>query len=96
MADTFYRYLLLLRAIPPAPNRVDTLRLTRQLHSHGIHVSRRTVQRDLERLSQHLPLDCNDKTRPYGWAWLSSARAAREGADGLREVVLKVAGSVRR
>ena len=93
MADTFYRYLLLLRAIPRAPHRVDTLRLTRQLHDEGIHVSRRTVQRDLERLAQHLPLDCNDKTKPYGWAWVT--RLPNTG-EALRDVVVRAAGSLRR
>lgn len=32
-----------------------------------VQVKRRTVERDLETLSLVFPLDCNDKSKPFGW-----------------------------
>jgi len=32
-----------------------------------VQVGRRTVERDLETLSLVFPLDCNDKSKPFGW-----------------------------
>ncbi|HMR07622.1 MAG TPA: WYL domain-containing protein [Polyangiaceae bacterium] len=83
MADTFLRYLVLLGEIPRAPRRIGAGDLTLRLESHGIRVTRRTVQRDLERLSSILPIGCNDKTKPFGWAWLANAAADAPQEAGL-------------
>ncbi|MBI3206682.1 MAG: hypothetical protein HYZ29_34420 [Myxococcales bacterium] len=88
MSDTFLRYLLLLREIPDAPKHVDTVTLARRLEDQGIYVTRRTIQRDLERLSSRLPLGCSTATKPYGWAWHES------GSDSIRELVVRVARHV--
>lgn len=90
MSDAFIRYLLLLREIPAAPNHVDTVTLARRLEEQGICVTRRTIQRDLERLSSRLPLECNDAGKPYAWAWHESA------GDSCHELVVRVAKDVER
>lgn len=90
MSDAFFRYLLLLREIPPAPEHIDTATLARRLDERGIRVTRRTIQRDLERLSLSLPLTCNDTSKPYGWAWQES------GDDSFRELVVRAAKHVER
>lgn len=90
MSDSFVRYLLLLREIPTAPKHVDTATLARRLKGHGICVTRRTIQRDLERLSSRLPLHCNDTSKPYAWAWHEG------GGESFRALVLRVAKHVER
>jgi predicted DNA-binding transcriptional regulator YafY len=87
MADNFLRYLMLLREIPRAPRRVDTATLARRLEERGIDVTRRTLQRDLERLSATFPLACDDATKPYGWSWvdgMSRGEKPGPGSDRLR------------
>lgn len=74
MSDAFVRFLLLLQEIPIAPESVDTATLARRLAARGIRVSRRTIQRDLERLSARLPLQCDDASRPFAWGWCERAR----------------------
>ena len=92
MSDTFFRYLLLLREIPVEPRRVDTGTLAQRLEAQGIRVARRTLQRDLERLSQRLPLRCHDNTKPYGWSWVESKPSARATkGETLRAVVARIA-----
>lgn len=75
MSDTFLRYIVLLGEIPCSPRRVGAAELTSRLQTRGIHVTRRTVQRDLERLSSILPIACNDSSKPYRWAWIEHATA---------------------
>jgi predicted DNA-binding transcriptional regulator YafY len=85
MADNFLRYLMLLREIPRAPKRVDTATLARRLEDRGIGVTRRTLQRDLERLSATFPLACDDATKPYGWSWVDgNGRGERSGPGSER------------
>ncbi|MBE7483631.1 MAG: hypothetical protein HS104_27085 [Polyangiaceae bacterium] len=88
--DAFLRYLLLLREIPVAPQHIDTATLALRLEEQGICVTRRTIQRDLERLSSRLPLRCNDASKPYAWAWHEL------GGDSFRELVERVAKHVER
>lgn len=35
-------------------------------------VERKTIERDLLALSDYFPLQCNDKSKPYGWYWAGS------------------------
>ncbi len=77
--------MLILREIPEAPGRVDTLTLAAFLEQRGFQVSRRTLQRDLESMSRVLPLVCDDRKKPYGWSWcpgvdVSLPRVVRRGA----------------
>lgn len=69
MSDTFLRYLLILQELPHSPRRTDSATLARRLEERGLSVTRRTLQRDLEKLSRVLPLECVDATKPYGWSW---------------------------
>lgn len=70
-----YRHWLLLQMIPRAPRRIDTKALEAQLHSLGHEVHRRTIQRDLEKLSEIFPLACDDREKPFGWSWSREAPA---------------------
>ena len=69
MSDTFLRYLLILQELPMAPRRTDCAALASRLEQAGLGVTRRTLQRDLEKLSRVLSIGCSDDTKPYGWFW---------------------------
>lgn len=73
--DTMDRVWLMLTMIPRAPRKIDGATLEAQLVARGYEVSRRTIQRDLERLSGLFPLRCDDRSKPFGWSW-------QEEADG--------------
>lgn len=73
--DTMDRIWLMLGMIPRAPRKIDGATLEAQLVARGYEVSRRTIQRDLERLSGLFPLRCDDRSKPFGWSW-------QEEADG--------------
>jgi hypothetical protein len=48
--------------------------ITARLKDTGYKVSVRTVQRDLNELSEIFPIELNDKNpRDYGWRWLKGA-----------------------
>jgi predicted DNA-binding transcriptional regulator YafY len=71
MADAILRNLKLLRAIPRHPVKSDVARLHRALADAGYRITRRQVQRDLERLSASFPILADVKKRGYarGWSW---------------------------
>lgn len=75
MSDTFLRYLLILQEMPQPPRRTDSAALALRLEELGLRVTRRTLQRDLEKLSRVLPIECTDTTKPYGWSWRPEARS---------------------
>ncbi len=73
-ADTLHRLWALLRLVPRAPRRIDTARLEALLGEEGMDVTRRSVQRDLERLAARFTtLRCDDRDKPFGWYWDGAA-----------------------
>lgn len=65
---------MLLRLVPREPLRTDTRRLEQQLIDEGVVVTRRSIQRDLERLAARFStLKCNAKSKPYQWSWDTKA-----------------------
>ena len=71
--STSYRYLLLLRMIPRYPRKTDTATIAALLERDGISIHRRSIQRDLEKLSQSFAITCDDQHKPYGWYWTADA-----------------------
>ena len=84
--DTTFFALELLRRIPRS-QRITAHELHQQLTNAGIERNVRTIQRQLERLSQHFDLECDDRCRPYGWRW-------RAGSRGLSLAQLSLAESL--
>lgn len=84
--DTTFFSLELLRRIP-RNQRITAHELHQQLMDAGIERNVRTIQRQLERLSQHFDLECDDRCRPYGWRW-------RVGSRGLSLAQLSPAESL--
>jgi len=71
--STSYRHLLLLRMIPRYPRKIDTTTIAALLERDGITIHRRSIQRDLEKLSQSFAITCDDQHKPYGWSWSADA-----------------------
>ena len=76
-SDTLETVLLaveLLRRIPRG-RKVTASELHRQLEDAGIERDLRTIQRQLEMLSEHFEIERDDRTKPYGYRWLEQAKA---------------------
>jgi len=70
--STLLRQWNMLRAIPRPPRFIGTKDLIARLKDAGYQVDMRTVQRDLNRLAEILPLEPNGN-KPQGWRWLANA-----------------------
>ncbi len=76
-SDTLETVLLaveLLRRIPRG-RKVTASDLHRQLKDAGIDRDLRTIQRQLEMLSEHFEIERDDRSKPYGYRWLEQAKA---------------------
>ncbi len=73
MSDTMLRHWHMLRLIPRAPKKVDTASLESHLRGRGFDINRRSIQRDLMKLSAHFPLVVNERSRPFGWTWVKDS-----------------------
>ena len=75
--DTLETVLLaveLLRRIPRG-RKVTASELHGQLKDVGIERDLRTIQRQLEMLSEHFEIERDDRSKPYGYRWLEQAKA---------------------
>jgi predicted DNA-binding transcriptional regulator YafY len=59
----------LLRRIPRG-RKITAAALHRQLQDAGIERDLRTIQRQLEVLSEHFEIERDDRSKPYGYRWL--------------------------
>ena len=76
-SDTLETVLLaveLLRRIPRG-RKVTASDLHRQLKDAGIDRDLRTIQRQLEMLSEHFEIERDDRSKPYGYRWHEQAKA---------------------
>ena len=76
-SDTLETVLLaveLLRRIPRG-KKITASDLHQQLKDAGIERDLRTIQRQLEMLSEHFEIERDDRSKPYGYRWLEQARA---------------------
>ena len=69
--DTLSRQWALMQYLPRKGPGITARELVEQLRQLGFKVTKRTVERDLQDLSRHFGLICNDKGTPYGWHWMS-------------------------
>lgn len=75
-SDTLETVLLaveLLRRIPRG-RKITASELHNQLKDAGIDRDLRTIQRQLEMLSEHFEIERDDRSKPYGYRWLEHAR----------------------
>lgn len=76
-SDTLETVLLaveLLRRIPRG-RKITASELHNQLKDAGISRDLRTIQRQLEMLSEHFEIERDDRSKPYGYRWLEKAKA---------------------
>jgi predicted DNA-binding transcriptional regulator YafY len=73
--ETLVRQLQMLQLIPRSPAQITVSQLTNELSKLDFPVTKRTVQRDLNDIALIMPLECNKKSKPYGWKWAKDAKA---------------------
>ncbi len=73
MSDPLIRQWQMLRLVPRAPRKASTAMLEAQLADRGFEINRRSIQRDLIKLSVDFPLVCDMRSKPYGWSWARDA-----------------------
>jgi predicted DNA-binding transcriptional regulator YafY len=71
-SSTLQRQWNMLRVIPRLPRVIGTSELIARLANAGYDVNLRTIQRDLNTLSEVMPL-ASDQHKPQGWGWLPNA-----------------------
>ena len=75
MSETFARQWAMLKMIPKHPRTIDSVSIRERLRDHGLGATNlRTIQRDLEMLSQSFPIAMVDPgKRPIQWHWTKGA-----------------------
>ena len=74
--ETLTLTLHMLRRIPrQRQNKITAKAMHEQLQSAGIQRDLRTVQRQLDMLSQHFEIERDDRSKPYGYCWKEQAKA---------------------
>jgi len=67
--QTIARQWQLLKLLPDRHPGMSSNQLQQALHQVGHGTSKRTVERDLNELTELFPVRCNSKGTPYGWYW---------------------------
>ena len=70
--DTALLMVELLRRIPRG-RKITTRELHSQLKNAGFERDLRTIQRQLEVLSEHFSIERDERSKPYGYRWLEHA-----------------------
>ena len=65
----------MLRVIPRYPAKITARQVRESLENQDFEVTKRTIERDLQSLSQAFPLVCDDRDKPFGWSWQKNAPA---------------------
>lgn len=89
-AQTISRHWELLQILPNRAPGAEAKHLTAQLIDRGYQVTKRTVERDLQMLSGIFPLQCNDKSSPYGWYWMQDAAINLPGISLMDAISLQL------
>lgn len=73
MSETVLRQLAMLNMIPRAPRKITVKELQDRLNGKGYATTERSIQRDLNTLSQVFSLYCDNRSKPYGWQFTREA-----------------------
>lgn len=71
--DALFRQWHMLRVVPRYPRKVTVQEICHGLAGAGFDITERSIQRDLNDLSEIFPLLCDDREKPYGWSWQKDA-----------------------
>ena len=80
----------LLRRIPRG-RKVSAATLHSQISEMDIGRDIRTIQRQLEMLSEHFGIEQDDSSRPYGYSWKEGAGISLPGMTGQEALILTLA-----
>ena len=73
--DTLSRQWLILTQIPAARSSIDSGVLLRYVRAQGYRATLRTIQRDLEKLSEIFSIVNDEEQKPFGWHWSADGHA---------------------
>ncbi|WP_232507821.1 helix-turn-helix transcriptional regulator [Ghiorsea bivora] len=73
MSDTVMRQWMMLRMVPRSPSKISTIEIMNNLAAESFIISQRSIQRDLDKFSSIFPLECDDRSKPFGWSWRKDA-----------------------
>jgi predicted DNA-binding transcriptional regulator YafY len=74
VSDSVLRQWSILRSLPRYPSKLSARDIESRLRDEGFEASKRTIERDLEKLSGSWPISSDQRSRPYGWSWARDAR----------------------
>lgn len=63
----------MLRMVPRGPAKISAKELCERLCEADFRVTKRTVERDLDELSEVFPITVDSRDKPFGWSWLRDA-----------------------
>jgi predicted DNA-binding transcriptional regulator YafY len=89
--STLARHWKLLSLLPWRGSGQSASELCSALAANGYEVSKRQIERDLRELSSIFPLQCNNKSIPYGWRWADGAERSVPGMDTAEALSLAMA-----
>ncbi|MEY4763665.1 MAG: hypothetical protein RI907_338, partial [Pseudomonadota bacterium] len=84
--SSFQRMLTTMNALRRG-SKLTTQQVRDRLSAQGYKVTVRTVQRDLEWLAQTYGVECDDRSKPYGWRWPQDAPVVSLPGMGWPEVL---------
>ena len=79
--DVIERQWQMLKLLPSRGTGSSAGQLTQSLIDLGYTVDKRTVERDLRKLTTLFPIVVDERAKPYGWRWSDHARVDLPGVD---------------
>ena len=66
--------LEILRCIPKLPYKITAKEVHERLLELGYERDKRSTERNLKTLLEHFEIECDDRTKPFGYSWKERAR----------------------
>lgn len=89
--ETLLRQWEMLKLLPTR-DWLTTADIVQKLADAGFNTTQRTVQRDMDKLSGVFPLECNEKSAPFGWRWQKGSDLSVPGLSVSEALTLKMVG----
>lgn len=72
--ETTLLQLEILRRIPKLPGKIDAKSLHEDLIDAGFERDLRSIQRTLKTLCEHFEIECDERSKPFGYSWKLNAK----------------------
>lgn len=66
--------LEILRIIPPKPRKIDMNTIYQHITHAGFERNIRSIQRLMVTLCEHFEIECDDRSKPYGYSWKEKSK----------------------